>query len=251
MVVGASEVTLRFCDFCRSLLRRNKGRRHWLDHATRMHAFGGGTGEANDELWMNYALLGVMKCHNGGVSLTRLFADSSRFRVVFVCTGNICRSPMAEAVTKRIAKRAGLEDRILIASAGIGDFHVGETADPRTDRALTNTGFDLGDHRAKQIQPDWFDVFDVIIALDRSQERALKVMAPEHLRSRVKLLMEFEPDASTPDVPDPYYSDESFFAEVLQQIESACESFFRQIEPALRSPSSTPRPPEQQPLECS
>lgn len=158
---------------------------------------------------------------------------------------------MAEAVTKRIAARAGLSDRILIASAAIGDFHVGETADPRTHRVLASAGYALDSHRAKQIQTDWFDIFDVVIALDRSQERALKAMAPIHLRSRVKLLMDFEIDASTQDVPDPYYSDEPFFAEVLQQIESACESFFKQIEPALRSPNSVPRPNEQQPLECS
>ena len=181
---------------------------------------------------------------NGSVSLERLFADSSRFRIVFVCTGNICRSPMAEAVTRSIATRRGLADRVSIWSAGIGDFHVGETADPRTERALRASGHDIGGHRAKQFQPEWFESFDLIVALDRSQERVLRAMAPQYQQSKVRLLMQFEADPDTLDVPDPYYSDEPFFAEVLQQIVSACSRLFRQIEPALRATSSVPRPPD-------
>lgn len=158
---------------------------------------------------------------------------------------------MAEAVTKHIAARAGLADRVTVESAGIGDFHVGETADPRTERALRASGYDLGDHRAKQFQPDWLELFDLVVALDKGQKRALKAMASQNVRSRVKLLMRFDPEADIRDVPDPYYSDEPFFTEVLRQIESACEKLFSQIEPALRSPNSAPRPPEKQHLERS
>lgn len=145
---------------------------------------------------------------------------------------------------RSIATRKGLADRLSIWSAGIGDFHVGETADPRTVRALKEAGYNLGGHRAKQFQPEWFESFDLIVALDRSQERVLRATAPQYQQSKVRLLMHFETDPDTLDVPDPYYSDEPFFADVLQQIESACRRLFRQIEPALRAPSSVPHPSE-------
>lgn len=151
---------------------------------------------------------------------------------------------MAESVTKEIAARRGLADRVSVWSAGIGDFHVGETADPRTERALESAGYAIATHRAKQFQTEWFDSFDLVVALDRGQERVLRAMAPQYQQSKVRLLMQFEHDPETLDVSDPYYADEPFFAEVLQQIESACRRLFRQIEPALRAPGSAPRPPE-------
>lgn len=167
--------------------------------------------------------------------LQRQFAESDAFRVVFVCTGNICRSPMAEVVLRARAISKGLDDGLLVASAGIGDYHVGEPADPRTLRALQAIGLDAESHRAKHFQRDWFDIFDLVVALDRGQERVLKTMATPEQQLKIKLLMEFENEPETLDVPDPYYSDEEFFEEVLQQIRSACRKLFKQIKPALRA----------------
>lgn len=163
--------------------------------------------------------------------------DSSRlYRVVFVCTGNICRSPMAEVVFRDAAEHAGLAARIRSTSVGTGDWHVGEQADRRTVEALERRGYDGSKHRARQFTASTFDDNDLVIALDRSHERALRSWSrTEDDADKVALLMSFaqEPVASL-DVPDPYYAGPAMFDEVLGMIESATRSLFRQLEPAIR-----------------
>ena len=169
------------------------------------------------------------------MTIERRFSDDSLFRICFVCTGNICRSPTAEAVVRRLAELRGRADRIRIASAGISDYHVGEPADGRAIAALQRRGYSASAHRAKQFDADWFALFDLVIALDRGQWRSLTSWAPDSTsRSKVRLLMSFEPESGVHDVPDPYYSDDAFFDAVLDQIESASRRLYRQIEPALR-----------------
>lgn len=153
----------------------------------------------------------------------------------FVCSGNICRSPMAEVVFRDIAERAGLADRLAVSSAGTGEWHVGERADNRTVAALAKAGYNGISHRARQFEAEWFDSLDLVVALDRSHERILKTWAPTELdRSTVQLLLGFDPSQSATDVPDPYYSDAALFDSVLSMIESACRALFGQLEPALR-----------------
>ena len=96
------------------------------------------------------------------------------FRVVFVCTGNICRSPMAEIVFREFADAAGLRDRVGSTSAGTGDWHVGEQADQRTIDALARAGYDGSKHRARQFDPDDFPDIDLVVAFDRGQSRVLR-----------------------------------------------------------------------------
>ena len=169
------------------------------------------------------------------MTIDREFADATRFRVVFVCTGNICRSPMAAAAFERLAQRRGVADRLLVASAGISEYHVGETADPRTLAVLSAAGYEGGAHRAKQFKPRWLDDFDLVIAFDRGQERALRSLARgDEQLSKIRLLLSFDPDAAGQDVPDPYYSEDAFFGTVLRQIETAVAGLFRQIQPAMR-----------------
>jgi protein-tyrosine phosphatase len=161
--------------------------------------------------------------------------EPARFRVSFVCSGNICRSPMAEVILRDIAERASLADRITVSSAGTGEWHVGERADDRTVRALSKAGYDGISHRARQFETEWFDSLDLVVALDRSHERILKTWAPTELdRTKVQLLLSFDPGQNAMDVPDPYYSDAAMFDSVLGMIESACRGLFRQLEPALR-----------------
>ncbi|MFH8252807.1 low molecular weight protein-tyrosine-phosphatase [Microbacterium sp. B2969] len=157
------------------------------------------------------------------------------FRVVFVCTGNICRSVMAEVVFRGFADVAGLRDRVGSSSAGTGDWHVGERADMRTIEALERRGYDGAHHRARQFTLADFAHNDLVVALDRSHERILKGWAPSEADAdKIALLMSFDPAARSLDVPDPYYAGPGMFDEVLGMIESASRALFRQLEPAIR-----------------
>lgn len=170
------------------------------------------------------------------MSFERTFDESALFRICFVCTGNICRSPMAETVFKAMVKKAGLEKKIAVMSAGTGDWHVGESSDERTLAALDAKGYNGSGHRGRQFDPAWFSTLDLVVAFDRSQERILRAWAPtEQDRSKVQLLLSFDSDqAPLSDVPDPYYSDAALFDQVLAMIERACAALFRQITPGIR-----------------
>ena len=173
--------------------------------------------------------------NNGSMGLERIRSDASRFRICFVCSGNICRSPMAETVFEDLVAKAGLSDRIAVMSAGTGDWHVGETADSRTIEVLRDRGFDGTRHRARQFDPDWFAMLDLVVALDHGQERVLKAWASDDAdRSKVQLLLSFDKDqAGAGDVPDPYYSDTAFFDQVLTVIEHASVALFNQVVPGV------------------
>ncbi|GAA3753748.1 low molecular weight protein-tyrosine-phosphatase [Microbacterium kribbense] len=159
------------------------------------------------------------------------------FRVVFVCTGNICRSPMAEVVFRWFAESVGMGGRVVSTSAGTGDWHVGERADRRTIAALQRHDYDGGAHRARQFSYRDFDENDLVIALDTGHERVLHEWARnEDDEGKVALLLSFDANANgARDVPDPYYADPEMFDEVLGMIESACRALFRQLEPAIRA----------------
>ena len=171
---------------------------------------------------------------NEGMSFDRVLDESALFRICFVCTGNICRSPMAEVVFKDLARMAGLERSIAVISAGTGDWHVGEPADERTVEALAQHGYDGSKHRARQFDPDWFGKLDLVVVFDHGQERILKAWAnTEENRSKVQLLLSFDKDQRIVDVPDPYYSDAALFDRVLSMIERASSALFKQVTPGI------------------
>ena len=156
--------------------------------------------------------------------------------ILFVCLGNICRSPTAEAVFRQRVRDAGLSDRLRIESAGTGDWHVGERADDRTLDALNRRGYDGSHHRAKQFTAASFAENDLIIALDRTHERILRAWArSEDDEGKVTLLRTYDPHASSMDVPDPYYAGPAMFDSVLGMIETATRGLFAQLEPAVRA----------------
>jgi protein-tyrosine phosphatase len=185
--------------------------------------------------------------------------DTALFRIVFVCTGNICRSPMASTVFSARVAASGFGDRVVVDSAGTGDWHVGEHADARTIAALEKRGYDGSRHRARQFEAADFDHHDLVVVFDRGQERILRAWAPTDTdRSKVQLLLSFDRDGhsgrafeqratehrvgeslafDSTDVPDPYYSDATMFEAVLDMVERASTALFRQIEPALRQGS--------------
>lgn len=174
------------------------------------------------------------------MSFDRTFDASALFRLCFVCTGNICRSPMAEVIFRDIVRRAGYEDLVTVVSAGTGDWHVGEKSDARTIAALHSHGYDGSAHRARQFDPAWFEHLDLVVVFDRSQERILRAWTnTDEDRAKVQPLLGFDHEqAAQVDVPDPYYSDASMFDGVLGMIERACAALFRQIEPAIRQGDS-------------
>lgn len=157
------------------------------------------------------------------------------FRICFVCTGNICRSPMAEAVFRRLIAAGGYESRLEVSSAATGDWHVGEHADARTIAALASRGYDANGHRARQFDPAWFASLDLVIVFDRGQERTLREWAgDEHSGAKVQMLLSFDESGAAAEVPDPYYSDAALFDSVLATIERGSVALFRQLEPVLR-----------------
>ncbi len=170
------------------------------------------------------------------MSFDRTLDESARFRICFVCTGNICRSPMAEIFFTSLIRRAGLGNAMTVMSAGTGDWHVGEPADERTITALAGHGHDGRPHRAKQFDPEWFFALDLVVVFDRGQERILREWASNEVdRSKVQLLLGFDAEQSAAmDVPDPYYSDAAMFDQVLGSIERACAALFSQITPGIR-----------------
>lgn len=168
-------------------------------------------------------------------------------RVCFVCTGNICRSPMAEVVFHAMVTDAGLESRVDVDSAGTGGWHVGERADLRAVRALAAAGYDGSAHRARQFQRDWFASSDLVIALDRSHERTLRSWAGDAAeRDKVVLLRRFDPSASDRgaglDVPDPYYDGEAEFAAVLGLVEASCRGLLEHVATLVTAPAAGHRP---------
>jgi protein-tyrosine phosphatase len=156
--------------------------------------------------------------------------DHRRVRICFVCSGNICRSPITEVVMRSRVERAGLADLIEVDSGGTGDWHIGERVDRRALHVLAAHGYDGTTHRARQFEPSWFEDFDLVVALDAGHARTLRGWAANaDQRAKVHLLRSFDPavprDAHPGDldVPDPYYEGPDAFEQVLRQIEAACD----------------------------
>jgi protein-tyrosine phosphatase len=153
--------------------------------------------------------------------------------VLFVCLGNICRSPTAEGVFRHLLAQEAPELRVEVDSAGTADYHIGEPPDLRSQRAALRRGIDLGGLRARQVTPADFARFDLILAMDRGNLLELEARRPENSRARVQLLLQYAPDLGRLEVPDPYYRDASGFEEVLDLTAAASRGLLA----ALQTPS--------------
>ncbi|MFE7607971.1 low molecular weight protein-tyrosine-phosphatase [Streptomyces celluloflavus] len=171
---------------------------------------------------------------------------SPSFRVCFVCTGNICRSPMAESVFRARIADAGLGDLVEVGSAGTGGWHEGEGADPRTVAVLRAGGYEHT-HTARQFRASWFDRLELVIALDSGHLRTLRRLAPTASdAAKVRLLRSYQPGrtpAGDPDVPDPYYGGSAEFAECLEMIEAASDGLLAAVRAAVTIGESAPGEP--------
>lgn len=150
-------------------------------------------------------------------------------KVLFVCLGNICRSPTAQGVFEYRVRDAGLADRIIIDSAATGAFHVGNPPDPRTVAAAARRGYDLSAQRARQVRPEDFHHFDFILPMDRMNLGNLKALQPKDFQGHLGLFMDFSRQRQYGQVPDPYSGDADGFELVLDLIEDAAEGLLAHI----------------------
>jgi low molecular weight protein-tyrosine phosphatase len=157
-------------------------------------------------------------------------------RVLFVCMGNICRSPTAEGVLRKLVAESTPALAVEVDSAGTHAYHVGEPPDPRAQRAAARRGVEIGRGRARRVLAEDFERFDWLLAMDQTNYELLHEMSPVEQRSRIRLFLEFAPQLGRSDVPDPYYGGANGFEHVLDLVEEAAAGFLV----FLRSQQSPP-----------
>lgn len=151
-------------------------------------------------------------------------------KILFVCMGNICRSPTAEGVFRHKVIAAGLEDKVHIDSAGTIAYHVGHPPDQRAQKAALKRGIDLSSQRARKVSSSDFEEFDYIIAMDGDNHYELEAICPSGLEHRLHMFLKFAQDSSETDVPDPYYGGGNGFETVLDMVEDAAEGLLAHLQ---------------------
>ena len=149
--------------------------------------------------------------------------------VLFVCMGNICRSPTAEGVFRHLVRQAQLEDRVHTDSAGTHAYHVGNPPDVRAQATAERRGIELHDLRARRVAEEDFDVFDYVLAMDQDNYQILSTICPPGYETRLRMFMEFAPHLNIPEVPDPYYGGASGFERVFDMVEEAARGLLDDI----------------------
>ena len=148
--------------------------------------------------------------------------------ILFVCLGNICRSPLAEGVFRSVLGDLGMADDFLINSAGMGDWHAGQAPDHRSIAIARTNGLDISGQRARMIRPEDFRRFDLILGMDRKNIVELLEVAPAPFRDRIHLFLDFAGSGAT-EVPDPYFGDAAGFAETYRLIRAASEGLAKKL----------------------
>lgn len=151
-------------------------------------------------------------------------------QVLFVCLGNICRSPMAEGVFRQLVTEAGLGNVVSADSAGTGPWHVGEPPDKRAEATAARHGIHIGHQRARQIAADDFTTFDYVLAMDGENLKKLLLAAPRDHQDHVKLLLNFRTPDKGGDVPDPYYGGLGGFEDVFMLVQDAARELLLHIQ---------------------
>ena len=155
--------------------------------------------------------------------------SGDRFGVLFVCTGNICRSPTAEAIFRKLATDAGMAEAVTADSAGTHAYHVGEPPDPRAQKAAAKRGYDLSALRARRIEGADFQRFDLILAMDQEHHAILSRIAGCSAEHKLKLMMSYARRFKEPEVPDPYYGGPQGFERVLDMLEDAAKGLLESL----------------------
>jgi protein-tyrosine phosphatase len=153
----------------------------------------------------------------------------SQIKVLFVCMGNICRSPTAEGVFTHLVESQGTRDRFMIDSAGTHAYHVGEEPDGRAQQTAQKRGIDLSFIRARKFARNDFEMFDHILAMDHDNYAILMDACPPEYQSKVKLFLDYAPERDESDVPDPYYGGQNGFDHVFDLVEDASQGFYKSV----------------------
>jgi protein-tyrosine phosphatase len=164
-------------------------------------------------------------------------------RVLFVCMGNICRSPTAEGVFRKLLAERAPEFDVQVDSAGTHAYHLGEPPDPRAQRAAERRGIDLSTQRARRVSERDFEHFELVLAMDELNHATLLEICPVEYRGRVRLLLEFAPQAGRTEVPDPYYGGGNGFEYVLDLVEEAAVGLLEHLRRSEPPPPSSAEPP--------
>jgi protein-tyrosine phosphatase len=153
----------------------------------------------------------------------------AKHRLLFVCLGNICRSPMAEGVFRRIAEDAGLSHLFDVDSAGMGDWHKGQAPDARAQAAAKTRGVDISNQSARKVEMEDFETFDLLLAMDGANHEELMEIAPRSARHKIRYFLDYAPHVGTQHVPDPYYGGDEGFDHALDLIEAAAHGLLAKL----------------------
>jgi len=156
-------------------------------------------------------------------------SNGVKHRVLFVCMGNICRSPTAEGVFRNLIRKQGLDASIYLDSAGTHDYHTGKSPDPRAVDAAKRRGVDITDLRARQVSIEDFEIFDFILAMDHANYADLMRECPKVHRSRIKMFLDYARNHPEQEVPDPYFGGGQGFEHVLNLVEDASEGLLEAL----------------------
>jgi protein-tyrosine phosphatase len=159
--------------------------------------------------------------------------SSTTVAVLFVCLGNICRSPTAEGVFRAALNRAGIANRVRTDSAGLGDWHIGLPPDKRAVEAARKRGYDLSALRGRKVEREDFARFDWILCMDESNLKVLREMRPDDFAGHLGLLLDFAPEQGVREVPDPYYGGPAGFDRVLDLIEASAAGLVAKLQPMV------------------
>lgn len=155
-------------------------------------------------------------------------------RILFVCMGNICRSPMAQGVFEKLLSQHGLSDQVLVESAGTHAYHLGKMPDERAIRAARERGIDIAHLRARQVEPGDFEEYDLVVVMDEQNYDTLLFTSARRHQHKLKFLLDYAPHLKTRNLPDPYYGTDIGFDRVMDMIEDACEGLLHHLQEQMR-----------------
>lgn len=154
-------------------------------------------------------------------------STKNKINILFVCMGNICRSPTAHGVFDEMVREHGMEDVIHVDSAGTHAYHIGERPDPRAREVAKNNGYDISYVRARGLSEKDYFKFDYLLAMDKTNLSSLQVKSPLNERDKLQLFLNFHPEKSGEEVPDPYFKDSDLFGTVFELVEQGCQHLLK------------------------